>query len=484
MVTLKRWVPPGPVAARFMQSLAPVHGIMGPVRSGKTTAALYKVARLANLQNPDGRGVRRTRALCLRYTYRELHRTLLRSWKEIIPPSYGEFDGGGERPVEHRVRYPLPDGTFVELDVWFHAVGEGDVEEFCRGLEVTFAFLEEADLFDGDLIEHLSPRCGQFPRPGEVLSYWSGVMMCFNAPIWGNWLQRRMEEPRVGDEFFIQPGGRTARAENVKNLPPGYYEREAANKGREYVRRMIDNRPGMDRSGRVVYEDWEHSFHVGSERLCTGVDGVVFLGFDGGLSPAMVVGEPLGRGRIAVLGELCMRNTGPERFGGECARFLAAEFSGVRVSCGFAEPSCFFGGGDEDIDPHWARVVSKRLGVRLLPSAPNNTLGPRLSAVTNLLNYAPGGEPGLVVSPVCRMLIAGFDYGYRFRRKMVVGSDVYDMTTPEKNEYSHPHDALQALVMGYQRYGVDSEFPGARKVLLRGFSEPVQARGDFDVWKS
>ena len=55
---------------------------------------------------------------------------------------------------------------------------------------------------------------------------------------------------------------------------------------------------------------------------------------------------------------------------------------------------------------------------------------------------------GLLVNRECELLIRGFSHEYRYRRMRVSGTigAVYT-PTPEKNDASHVHDALQYAVL-------------------------------------
>jgi hypothetical protein len=49
------------------------------------------------------------------------------------------------------------------------------------------------------------------------------------------------------------------------------------------------------------------------------------------------------------------------------------------------------------------------------------------------------------------MVRKGFNGGYRYRKLQVSGGERYS-DEPEKNKYSHPHDALQYLLLGAGEY--------------------------------
>ena len=63
------------------------------------------------------------------------------------------------------------------------------------------------------------------------------------------------------------------------------------------------------------------------------------------------------------------------------------------------------------------------------------------------LNRMVDGEAGLLLSPSCKMLRKGFSGGYAYKRVRVTGDERYH-DKPDKNAYSHPHDALQYLLCG------------------------------------
>jgi hypothetical protein len=51
------------------------------------------------------------------------------------------------------------------------------------------------------------------------------------------------------------------------------------------------------------------------------------------------------------------------------------------------------------------------------------------------------------VGPECKTLRKGFNGGYRYRKIGTSGSAKYT-PEPDKNEYSHPHEALQYAIAG------------------------------------
>ncbi|MFN9358391.1 MAG: hypothetical protein ACK6A4_16485, partial [Alphaproteobacteria bacterium] len=58
--------PAGPVARAFMQDDSFVRVLIGPIGSGKTSAAVVEILRRASMQRPGPDGVRRVRVACIR----------------------------------------------------------------------------------------------------------------------------------------------------------------------------------------------------------------------------------------------------------------------------------------------------------------------------------------------------------------------------------------------------------------------------------
>ena len=103
---------------------------------------------------------------------------------------------------------------------------------------------------------------------------------------------------------------------------------------------------------------------------------------------------------------------------------------------------------------------------------------PRREAVAGALNRLVDGKPGLVISPACKVLRKGFAGGYHFKRVRVTGDERYH-DVPDKNAYSHVHDALQYALSG-----------GGEARALTGLRSdpkamrPVVAQTDFNAGRS
>ena len=116
---------PAPTLARFHASSAVVRVIIGHVGSGKTTGCCQEIKILAQNQQADRRGLRRSRWAFIRNTYPELKTTTLRTWLEWIG---GETLGSVkyDYPIVQMLRWAMADGTTVELECMFISLESED----------------------------------------------------------------------------------------------------------------------------------------------------------------------------------------------------------------------------------------------------------------------------------------------------------------------------------------------------------------------
>jgi hypothetical protein len=451
---------PGPIARQFFRSRGRVDAIMGPIGSGKTTVALQKILAVA-AQAPRSKrdGVRRHKHVSIRDNYRRLRATVIESWFKVAPgpsvPGVDWQDGGHNAPSVYRLRLAnQADGSIAELVHEFRAIGDQDVEQFCRGFETTTAFVNEVDTLNENLLAFLIGRCGRFPSPADVdpgrLFY--GVWADLNAPDTDSWFYRDfVETPRPGYRLFVQPSGLSPAAENIKNLPPGYYEEQAKAQADWWVQRFIRNAWGFARDGKPVYPEFSDRTHVAAADLVGDPRLVLRIGLDAGATPAAVIGQQTPSGQWRLLDELVVpddETMGPSRFGRQLADLLTTRYPRFEAD-GWGDPAAAAGADRAAGELDWLQIVAREAGIRVRPAPlPSNNLHIRLEAVRRQLQTMIDGDmPGVVVSPRCKVLRRGFNSGYRYRRQAIAGGARHE-DRPEKNHWSHVHDALQYLMLG------------------------------------
>ena len=445
-----RYRPQGATLRRFHASDAFARFVMGPLGSGKTTACCVEIYRRACAQAPGPDGVRRSRWFVIRNTYPDLETTTIKSWQGIFDDRFGRFTMG--HPPAHRLRFALEDGTEVACEVIFLALDREDHVRKLRGAEATGIWLNEAKEIAKPVLDMATARVGRYPPRLAGGPSWFGVIGDTNPPDEDHWYFRLAEEARPeGWAFFRQPGAAIRDgdggwrshpgAENLANLPDGYYHRQLAGKPDEWIKVFIGGEYGFVIDGKPVYPDYADGLH------CRPTDPIpgrpIHVGADFGLTPAAVIGQVATDGQIRWLDELVTEDMGAVRFAELLSAKLRRDFAGFELGRAVGDPA-----GDSRAQTD-ERTVFDILRARGLPfePAPGNDPVLRVEAVTAPLRRLVDGAPGLVIDPRCARLRKGMMGGYRYRRLAVAGEARF-RDVPEKNGFSHVCEAAQYLNLG------------------------------------
>lgn len=445
------WKSPGPNASRYMASNKPVQILNGPIGSGKTTTVLMKAIHIAARQMvsktttaTDGRPVRKFKLCVVRDTYRQLWKTTLPSWWKRVPKTLGEFLGSENQPASHRVLFELNDGTVVDFQADFLAIGENAVEDVLRGYEPTAFYLNEADLLAKEVYMYAKGRAGRFPDMSEGGPSWYGILMDCNAPVLTSWLYLEMFRATPEDvDLFRQPSGLAPDAENRENLPPGYYANQIKGQPEWYIKRMVENVPGFSRHGKSIYPEFVDTFHVARHKLEYEPRLKLILGLDAGLSPACAFEQRMPSGQLRILDELVSeQGTGPLRFGRMLAQRLADRYPNAREIHAWADPSAAYGADKKDGELDWIEIVAQEAGIQIM-AAPTNATIPRREALRRPMTTMIDGGPGLLICPEnCPIIREAFNSGYHFKK--LPGADVERYSEEvEKNAHSHIAEAAE-----------------------------------------
>ena len=502
--------PPGPVAASWVADTeTPFPLIMGPIESGKTTSAIFKGTWFSTRMMPPGQdGVIRVKGTVIRDQYRPLYRTTLQSWFKWFPKDYpgSKFTGGDDRPAQHHIRYQLPKGIILDMVVDFYAVAGHRLEELLRGYETTWSWLNEADLLTEDVPGYMYGRCGRYPSPGQLgpehqrklaAGEWAMPKQVFgdlNPPDIEHWIYKRCVENREiwpGYKLYRQPGGRTGKHENSRFVPAIKYQQMAdANNGDPlYIRRMIDAEFGYSRDGEPVYSEFSEALHVADKPL-EPVSGLpVIIGLDGGqgLHPAATLHQAMPDGQWRTLDEVSLGRVGSDRFIEALLTLLEAKYAHCDTFKAFIDPSAFYGADKESGELTFVDKLSRALGIVIDP-APSNELALRHDAVRQLLRHMiDGRRPGYLVSPNCRVTIAGFVAYYRYLKRDPRATVTLDPVPQKNHPHSDIHDSIQYGALGQRgRHIVMTKGSAAGRAGFnpKGFSDASVIKSNFDVFNA
>lgn len=426
--------PPGPVARDFLRSGAFVRGIKGPIGSGKSTACVIEILRRAAEQPQGLDGVRRSRWGVIRNTYPELKTTTIKTWHQWVPVELGKWQAEG--PPTHRIQQPG-----LDLEVMFLALDRPEDIRKLLSLELTGAWINEAREVPKAILDGLTGRVGRYPPARLGGTGWCGILLDTNAPDTDHWWYRLAEEERPdGYAFFSQAPGDGPEAENIPNLPAGYYDRAKAGKTAEWIKVYLHGQYGFVQDGKPVFPEYRDELHCQSAGLHPSRP--LTAGIDFGLTPAAVIAQKQLSGQWRVVDELVAEDMGAKRFGEILSAKLRSEYGNYDIEA-FGDPA-----GDQraQTDETTPFQILKVCGIDARP-APSNDPVLRREAVAAALTRLVDGEPGLIIDPRCRRLRKALMGAYRYRRVQVTGTERY-RDVPEKDMASHVADALQYALLG------------------------------------
>ncbi len=437
-----------PTCAAMMKSEAFFRLIAGPVGSGKTTACLFELFRRACEQKPAPDGIRYTRFAIVRQSLKQLKDTVL---KDVTGWLEGIADWKvSEGTIYIRVGDVHSEWLLIPLDT-------PEDQRRLLSMQLTGAWMSEVIEMDIDLVPALSGRCGRYPSANMGGATWMGVIADTNFPSEGSDWHGFMETAIPADtEIFKQPGGLEENAENLewltqtpetlrlpvtdpRRLAQGrkYYERLARTSHPDWVRRYVHAQYGDDPSGSAVFrESFKAAFHTTDE-----LDPIptlpLLIGQDFGRDPWSIICQLDHRGRLLVLEEVPAEDIGLELHlqTGLKPRLMNPRYLGHPIAI-IGDPS---GQSKSSIYEETTFDVLARMGFKAFP-APTNDIDPRLRAIDAFLLSSRDGGPGMLIDKTrCPVIVRGLSGGYRYA-KTKAGQR---KPIPDKNEYSHPLDALQ-----------------------------------------
>ena len=286
-----------PTLRRFMASDAFVRFAIGPVGSGKSSACVVEILSRAMRQRAGPDAVRRTRWAVVRNSYRELKDTTRRTFEQWAPAGVGSWR---EADFTYRLQAPLADGTRVDCEVLFRALDRPEDVKKLLSLEVTGCYFNEVREIPKAIFDMMKTRVGRYPSKREGGPSWVGIWGDSNPWHTQHWAYSLFKKEIPGHEIYRQPSGRAKEAENLENLPAGYYDRLIEGQDSEWVKVYVD---GEDAST-VVGSIWGEAISaLGDPDPFDHGNGDVFTSWDLGRSDSTSIWfwKLDGRDRVRVI---------------------------------------------------------------------------------------------------------------------------------------------------------------------------------------
>ena len=484
--------PDGDTLKAFMKDDTFFRALRGPVGSGKSVCCCVEIFRRALQQEKTKDGIRRSRWAVIRNTNPQLKTTTIKTWLDWFPEEqWGKFTWSV--PYTHKIQR-----SDLDLEVIFLALDRPEDVKKLLSLELTGIWINEAREIPKSIIDACTMRVGRFPSMKDGGCTWTGVIADTNAPEEDHWWPIMAGDVPIPDHipkeeakmlvkpdnwsFYTQPEGMVEvrdeegsvidyspneNAENRNNMRSDYYPNIVKGKTKSWIDVYVMNRLGSIKDGKPVYPMFATDVHVAREEIPVAAGLPVYIGLDFGLTPAGVIGQKV-RGRWLILQEIVAFDMGIVRFTELLRQELSTRYATNEVII-FGDPAGDFRAQTDESTPF---QILRGAGLNARP-APSNDVSLRLESVSAPLGRMIDGQSGFLVDYRCRQLIKGFEGGYQYKRINVSGERYDDK--PEKNHFSHIHDALQYLMLG----------SGEGRAILTNMQntpKPFQAERNFDVF--
>lgn len=473
---------PGPVCDQFLLSDAFVTGIRGPIGSGKSTACVMKCLMISQAQEKQKDGRRYSRGAIIRNTYPELVSTTMKTWHQWVPKELGHWGRIDNGPPTHHIR-----DDEIDMEVMFVSMDRPNDVKKLLGMELTWAWGNEARELEKAIIDGLTGRVGRFKPPKKVerddyRAVNPQIVLDTNPPEQGHWWYVLAERDRTTQQneeliasvdsaeaelrskgllrpdqplfrFLAQPDANSPDAENRVNLPADYYAKASAGKTEEWKKVYVRGEYGFVQDGRPVYPEFREYLHVRQFELNPRLP--LCIGIDFGLTPAATIGQRSFNGIHRVRWEVVTEHMGAKQFAKVLKDFLNNNCAQFQIDSITGDPA-----GDSDSQTDSDETCFKIMKANGIPAKPAHTNDPRIrqEAHKNAMTVLVDGEAGYQVHPQgCPTLRSGMAGKYRYKRVQVIGSEKFH-DKPDKNDVSHVCEADQYRMLG----------TGEGRVVVRG----------------
>ena len=445
-----------------------VRVVVGPVGSGKSMGCIMEILRRCRQQAPGTDKVRRSRWALVRNTMGQLRQTVLADIQQYLAPMVHFF----VTDSTVQLRAPIGDGTSIHADLMMIPLDtKADVQRLLS-MQLTGAWINELREVPVDVVSALIGRLGRYPSQMMGGPTWFGLIGDTNPwDVDSPYHERLVLNPEPNWQLFHQPSGIGPYAENVENLPPGYYENLMSDRDDGWSDVHVRSEWGTSNAGQAVFRrSFDAATHVRDMEAIINPMRPVLVAMDFGRTPCALIGQVDAMGRLLIFEEVTSEDMGLHQMLAEKLkpRLTMEPYFGKRVYV-VADPS---GMHKSQLSEENAYDVLKSNGFLAYPAATND-IAPRLLAVEKLFRQNVAGEPAVQISRTgCPTLIRALASQYRYRRKR----DGQLEDVPEKlHPWSDVADAMQ-----YACLSVNADL--SSRVLQRFRTVPATRKFSAAAW--
>lgn len=482
-----------------------VVGVRGPVGSGKSTGGVGYIMKAALRQQPASDNIRYTRHGVIRNTNPELKSTTIKTFLDWVPEGKHGRVVYSSPILYHVRRKPLYDNETGELlepgvdcEIYFVSLDKPRDVGKLLSFELTTAWVNEARQIPKTLIDSLTERVARYPNKEKGSCTHAGIFMDTNSMDSDHWWPATFDfqeqaqtvievdghqvniswkgytqppavlelEAIAGGEYrSIEPGytdlvyreaetvksadkvwGVNPRAENLANLRPGYYHQQLANKPLDHIQCYQQNKLVFVKEGRPAVPSYIPTMMGAVFEPFKDVPLVIGVDVGGGtLQPAAGFLQRSHAGIWCVQSEVIGQSMGVHRFLDEVKAHLRERYPDIPVKAVWLDPAA------EQRDQILETKVLNYFIAAGFPArcAPTQDPATRISALTQPCERLIAGKPGLLVNTEHAPKIhKGLSGAWYYRRIQAGGATARYAGMPEKNEYSHPCEAVGYALCG------------------------------------
>ena len=456
--------------------------IRGSVGSGKSSGCILHCFLNACKQAPGLDGVRRSKYAVIRASYPNLKSTTIDSW---INDWFGPLiNVVYDVPIRGEIVMPSPmdDGTTIEMKLVFLALDREEDVNKLQSLQVTGVHINEAAEIPQGIFQMLKSRYKRYPKKfplsrvhpdfreeyrkylnkyDKIGSIDPFIIHDYNSVPTEHWLYQIAEVQKPENHsFYTQPSALlmcskaegfvedaehnwykfNPLADNLENLDEDYYIDQCQGADPDWISVFVLNNYGNLRAGKPVYKMYEDRRHFSGEPYEVSKGIPIIIGIDTGLTPAAAFMQFTSMGQLVVFDEIVTEDTSIHEFAYDHLwPHIRNNYKGHKIEM-YVDPENKRG----QTDKKTAKDILIKAGFPVSLGKSNNP-AQRFESVVFFLRK----HNGFLLTGNTPTLRKGFISEFKFEKVSTTVQGTKWKEKPEKNIYSHVHEALQYGAMEF-----------------------------------
>jgi hypothetical protein len=377
---------------------------------------------------------------------------------------------------------PMNDGTTIEMKLIFLALDREEDVNKLQSLQVTGCHLNETAEIPRGIFQMLKSRYKRYPKKftldqvhpdfrdeykkyvnkyGKIGSIDPFIISDYNSIPTEHWLYQIAEVERPDNHsFYTQPPALlmcpesegfvkdaegnwykfNPDADNLENLDEDYYIDQCQGADPDWISVFVLNNYGSLRAGKPVYKMYQDRMHFSDEAYEVKKGIPIIVGLDTGLTPAAAFMQLTTTGELVVFDEIVTEDCSIHEFAYDHLwPKIRNHYKGHRFEF-YVDPENKRG----QTDKKTAKDILTKAGFKVDLGKTNNW-AQRYESVVFFLRKVKGFR----LTPNVPVLREGFISKFRYEKVSTTVQGTKWKEKPDKNIYSHVHEALQYGAMEF-----------------------------------